>query len=57
MPYVSVALVLTSRFLTREDGVVTDPAGQQWQLADLGETTMLVSVFTMYFVACSARSW
>ncbi|GAB7046465.1 carotenoid biosynthesis protein [Catenuloplanes indicus] len=51
VPYVSVALVLTARFFTREDGVVTDPAGQSWQLADLGETTVLVSVFTMYFVA------
>ena len=46
-----IALQFPLLFDIVPDFAVSDPSGQAWQAADLLETMMLVSIFTMLFTA------
>jgi putative membrane protein len=54
LPYAATTISFFTKFFTGEDTTVTDAAGKTWHTGDIYETSVLLTVYGMFFLALLA---
>ncbi|MCU1685728.1 MAG: hypothetical protein JWQ81_6467, partial [Amycolatopsis sp.] len=54
LPYAATTISFFTKFFTGENTTVTDAAGKTWHTADIYETSALLTVYGMLFIALLA---